>query len=56
MPEPVIDFRAAPRSPLAAQVRFVVVGGVAMHLQGANNLTVVQKTRITCWNFMPSKP
>ena len=40
MPEPAIEFRAALRQLLAAQVRFVVIGGVAMHLHGANNFTL----------------
>lgn len=40
MPEPAINFRAILQHLLDSQVRFVVIGGVAMHLHGANNFTV----------------
>ena len=40
MPEPGIDFRAILQLLNDAQVRYVVVGGLAMHLHGANNFTV----------------
>lgn len=37
--EPEIQYRAIVRSLTDAGVRFVVIGGVAMHLHGASNLT-----------------
>ena len=40
MPLPAIDFIAIVQLLSAAEVRYVVIGGVAMHLHGANNLTV----------------
>jgi predicted nucleotidyltransferase len=40
MPQPAIDFKAILRLLDKAGIRYVVIGGVAMHLQGANNLTL----------------
>jgi predicted nucleotidyltransferase len=40
MPQPAIDFRAIIRLLHEADVRYVIIGGVAMHLHGANNLTL----------------
>ncbi len=40
MPEPQVDYRTAFRLLTDSKVRFVVVGGVAMHLHGASNLTL----------------
>jgi hypothetical protein len=40
MPSPAIDFKAILRLLNDAGVRFVVIGGVAMHLHGANNFTL----------------
>ena len=40
MPLPAIDFIAIVQLLSVAEVRYVVIGGVAMHLHGANNLTV----------------
>lgn len=40
MPEPGIDYRRIIALLNAAGVRYVIVGGVAMHLHGANNLTL----------------
>lgn len=39
MPEPEISYRAILRSLSNANIRYVVIGGVAMHLHGASNLT-----------------
>lgn len=38
MPTPAIDFQAILLNLTEANVRFVVIGGVAMHLHGADNL------------------
>lgn len=40
MPEPGINFRAILRLLIEAEVRFVIIGGVALHLHGADNLTL----------------
>lgn len=40
MPEPTIDFRAILQRLNEAEIRYVVIGGVAMHLHGADNLTL----------------
>jgi hypothetical protein len=40
MPQSGIDFYAILRLLNDAEVKYVVIGGVAMHLNGANNLTV----------------
>lgn len=37
--EPEIQYRAIVRALSDARIRFVIIGGVAMHLQGASNLT-----------------
>ncbi|MBC8138302.1 MAG: hypothetical protein H8F28_20685 [Fibrella sp.] len=39
MPSPEIDFQGIVRQLTTANIRFVVIGGVAMNLHGADNLT-----------------
>ena len=39
MPEPEISYRQIIRTLSGANIRYVVIGGVAMHLHGASNLT-----------------
>lgn len=40
MPEPAIDFRRIVHLLTDAGVKFVIIGGVALHLHGADNLTL----------------
>jgi hypothetical protein len=40
MPQPAIDFYAILQLLSDANVKYVVIGGVAMHLHGANNVTL----------------
>jgi len=39
MSEPTIDFHTILKRLNEARIRYVVIGGVAMYLHGANNLT-----------------